>query len=158
VVDEAANVTPLPILPNRLSHYGSRGVVVLVMLQSWAQGVGAWGETGMAKIWNASAVRIYGGGGSEQAFLHAQSLFAGVFEAGTASTTTRFGDWLMTRTRASRSESILNPADLAALPRGRMLVQIGGTRPVLVRSVPWWEGPSAKAIAASIARHDPRHQ
>ncbi|NUU21122.1 MAG: hypothetical protein HOV68_06345, partial [Streptomycetaceae bacterium] len=57
--------------------------------------------------------------------------------------------------RASRSEPVLDAADLAAPPRGRAFVQVGGARPVLVRTVPWWEGPHADAVRASIGRYGP---
>ncbi|WP_406290174.1 type IV secretory system conjugative DNA transfer family protein [Embleya sp. NBC_00896] len=161
VLDEAANIAPLPILPDRLSHYGSRGLVVMVMLQSWAQGAHVWGENGMAKIWNAGSVRVYGAGGSEGALLSAHSLFSGKFEASTTTlahrSTAWWGSawWDSSVTRATRPEFVLGVADLAALPRDRMLVQISGGRPLLVRSVPWWEGPHADAIRASIGRHGP---
>jgi len=39
VLDEAANVCRWTELPNLYSHFGSRGIVVLTILQSWAQGV-----------------------------------------------------------------------------------------------------------------------
>lgn len=156
VMDEAANIAALPILPDRLSHYGSRGVVVMMLLQSWAQGADVWGEAGMAKIWSACSVRVYGAGGSEAALLAAQSLSSGWFEAKTTAVTRASTAWWgSTVTRATRPEAVLAVGDLATLPRDRMLVQISGGRPLLVRSVPWWEGPHADAIRASIAQHAP---
>ena len=32
--------------PNLYSHYGSRGIVLMTILQSWSQGVEVWGEPG----------------------------------------------------------------------------------------------------------------
>ena len=43
VLDEAANICPIPTLPQLYSHYGSRGIQVITMLQSYQQGVGVWG-------------------------------------------------------------------------------------------------------------------
>ncbi len=43
---------------------GSRGIVVLAVLQSWARAEGCWGEQGMRKLWDASNVKIFAGGGS----------------------------------------------------------------------------------------------
>src|SRR5674536_386111 len=40
------------------SHLGSRGIVVLTILQSYAQGVGVWGETGMKALWSLSLIHI----------------------------------------------------------------------------------------------------
>ncbi|AMM31634.1 Conjugative transfer gene complex protein [Sinomonas atrocyanea] len=39
VLDEAANVCRWRELPNLYSHYGSRGLVLMTILQSWSQGV-----------------------------------------------------------------------------------------------------------------------
>ncbi|RYZ29220.1 MAG: conjugal transfer protein, partial [Propionibacteriaceae bacterium] len=50
VLDEAANVCRWRELPNLYSHYGSRGIVLMTILQSWSQGVGVWGEAGMNKL------------------------------------------------------------------------------------------------------------
>ncbi|MCY7287642.1 MAG: type IV secretory system conjugative DNA transfer family protein, partial [Cryobacterium sp.] len=47
MLDEAANICPIRALPQLYSHYGSRGIQVLTMLQSYQQGVGVWGEQGM---------------------------------------------------------------------------------------------------------------
>ncbi|GAA1979560.1 hypothetical protein GCM10009718_15440 [Isoptericola halotolerans] len=69
VLDEAANVCRWRELPNLYSHYGSRGIVPMTILQSWSQGVEVWGESGMKKLWSASNVKVYGGGVSEVAFL-----------------------------------------------------------------------------------------
>ena len=46
VLDEVANVCRWRELPDLYSHYGSRGIVVLAVLQSWAQGEGCWENKG----------------------------------------------------------------------------------------------------------------
>lgn len=60
VLDEAANVCRWKDLPDLYSHYGSRGIVLMTVLQSWAQGVDCWGDRGMEKLWSAANRRIYG--------------------------------------------------------------------------------------------------
>ena len=62
VLDEAANVCRWKDLPDLYSHFGSRGIVLMTILQSWAQGVECWGERGMEKLWSAANIRVYGGG------------------------------------------------------------------------------------------------
>ena len=74
VLDEAANVCRWAQLPNLYSHYGSRGIVIMTILQSWSQGCEVWGEAGMKKLWSASNVAVYGGGVKESAFLEDLSL------------------------------------------------------------------------------------
>nr|WP_240675167.1 TraM recognition domain-containing protein [Cellulomonas endophytica] len=44
VLDEAANVCRWRELPNLYSHYRSRGIVLMTILQSWSQGLEVWGE------------------------------------------------------------------------------------------------------------------
>ncbi len=46
-------------------------------------------------------------------------------------------------------------AGLADLPRGRAVMFSSGSRATLVKTVPWYSGPHAKAIQASIAAHEP---
>ena len=69
VLDEAANICRWRQLPDLYSHYGSRGISLLTLLQSWSQGVQVWGQTGMRKLWGSSNVRVYGGGVAEHDFL-----------------------------------------------------------------------------------------
>ena len=69
VLDEAANVCRWRELPNLYSHYGSRGICMMTILQSWSQGVEVWGRDGMRKLWSAANVKVYGGGVSEVEFL-----------------------------------------------------------------------------------------
>ncbi|MCQ4626179.1 TraM recognition domain-containing protein, partial [Corynebacterium sp. CCUG 69979] len=42
-LDEAANVVRWPELPSLYSHYGSRGIILMTILQSYAQGAEVWG-------------------------------------------------------------------------------------------------------------------
>ncbi|GAA4962012.1 hypothetical protein GCM10023205_27110 [Yinghuangia aomiensis] len=156
VLDEAANVCPWKALPDKYSHFGSRGIVMMTILQSWAQGAAAWGDTGMAKLWGAANVRVYGGGVSDTKFLGDLSASAGIFEPETTSTSRKVHDlWDKNVTTGSRSEPVLDVPDLASMPRGRALVQYSGTRPTLVKPVPWWEGPYADEIRASLAYFEP---
>lgn len=155
VLDDAAIAAQLPTWPDRLSHYGSRGINVMMMLQSWAQGAGVWGQEGMAKIWGAASIRVYGAGGSEPGLWDDGTKLAGDFEA---RTTSRSSSWKHmfgpgSVTHGSRLESILHPSDLSSLPKDRLIVQASGRRPVLARHLPWTEGPYAEQIRESLAKY-----
>lgn len=54
-----------------------------------------------------------------------------------------------------RRERLLQVSDLGAMPPGRALVLASGTKPVLVETIPWWEGPYATEVKASLAKYDP---
>jgi type IV secretory pathway TraG/TraD family ATPase VirD4 len=154
VLDEAANVCRWRELPNLYSHYGSRGIVLMTILQSWSQGVEVWGESGMKKLWSAANVKVYGGGVSEAAFLDDLSRMVGDYDRLSSSTSTGRGQ--RTVSQQLHRERILDVAALAAMPKGRAVVLSSGSRPALIRTVPWMVGKHADAVRASIAAHDPQ--
>ncbi|MGO9908829.1 MAG: type IV secretory system conjugative DNA transfer family protein [Solirubrobacteraceae bacterium] len=157
VLDEAANICRWRQLPDLYSHYGSRGIPLLTLLQSWSQGAQVWGQTGMRKLWGASNVRVYGGGAAEEEFLSDLEKLIGEYNRlvaspssvrapGGGSTST---SWQLTPT------PILTVADLAALPRDRIIVMPSGSPPVLAEPVYWWSTRQAQLIRESIATYDP---
>lgn len=154
VLDEAANVCRWRELPNLYSHYGSRGIVLMTILQSWSQGVDVWGESGMKKLWSASNIKVYGGGVSEDGFLESISKLIGDYDRLSSSVSTgRGGRGVSSQLHRER---ILDVADLGALPKGRAVVLASGSRPTLIRTQPWMTSPHADAVRASIAAHDPQ--
>ena len=151
VLDEAANVCRWPALPDLYSHYGSRGITLLTFLQSWSQGVEAWGREGMRKLWSAANVKVYGGGVSEVEFLDEISRLVGDYQHTDSSvSTSRQG---RSTSMSHRTDRILDVADLAALDRGRVVVFASGAVPVLACSTPWWDSKQKAVIVASIAAH-----
>jgi len=154
VLDEAANVCRWRELPNLYSHFGSRGIVLMTILQSWSQGVEVWGELGMRKLWSAANVCVYGGGVSETTFLEDLSKLIGDYDRVTTSLSR--GRNQRSVSRQLQRERILDVAALGALPKGRAIVLASGARPTLVRTLPWMSGPHAQAVRASIAAHDPQ--
>ncbi|WP_375433366.1 type IV secretory system conjugative DNA transfer family protein [uncultured Friedmanniella sp.] len=149
VLDEAANVARLRDLAALYSHMGSRGIVLLTILQSWAQGCNAWGDHGMEALWSAANLKLYGGGNDDDRFLQRLSNAVGITEQLTRSASV--GSGKRTVTRSVRDVPILTPAELRALPAGRALLLPSGMPPVLVRAVPWWDGEHAAAVRASLA-------
>ncbi|WP_414171897.1 type IV secretory system conjugative DNA transfer family protein [Clavibacter tessellarius] len=65
VLDEAANVCRWKDLPDLYSHLGSRGIPVLSVFQSYAQGVDVFGREGMRKLFSAANEVVYLGGVKE---------------------------------------------------------------------------------------------
>jgi type IV secretory pathway TraG/TraD family ATPase VirD4 len=154
VLDEAANVCRWRRLPDLYSHYGSRGIVLLTILQSWSQGVEVWGREGMRKLWSAATVKVYGGGVSEVEFLQELCKLIGEYDAPSRQETHSHRQGRST-SRSVRQAAILDVADLAAMPRGRVVVMASGTRPTLAAPIPWMTGPDAPKVRASLAAHDP---
>ncbi|AYF75298.1 conjugal transfer protein [Nocardia yunnanensis] len=153
VLDEAANVVRWRDLPKRYSHFGSRGILVLTILQSWSQGVRCWGAEGMEALWSASGVRVVGSGVDDNEFLRRRSDSIGDREQLRGTLTRHSGS--VSRSWQLTDKRILTLADLTAIPRGRALIWTAGMRPVLVETVPWMRRPYADAVAASRARYGP---
>src|ERR1700677_4949225 len=145
-LDEAANIVRWPELPKLYSHYGSQGILLHTYLQSWTQGAEAWGEYGIRAMWSAATIRVLGAGVADERFLSEFSSLIGdreewVFQS--VYTSSR-GD--RQRTHALRKERALAVSDLASLPKDRAVVFASGSRPVVIATVPWMDGPHAAGI------------
>jgi TraM recognition site of TraD and TraG/Type IV secretory system Conjugative DNA transfer len=155
ILDEVANVVKIKELPDLYSHFGSRGLPVLSILQSWSQGEQVWGEKGMAKMWSASNVKLYGGGVAEARFLTDLSHLIGDHDVQRWSTTHSKGNH--SRSQSWTKQPIFTVAALSALPRGRAVLLSSGNEPTLLRTVAWTESPHAEAITASLKQWAPTH-
>ncbi|MFJ8166509.1 type IV secretory system conjugative DNA transfer family protein [Streptomyces sp. NPDC096136] len=162
VLDEAANVCKWANLPALYSHYGSRGIELMTILQSWDQGVEVWGERGMGKLWSSANVATYGGGVKDPKFLGDLSSFIKKHEATRRSVTRQpgpNGGGLFSSGRSTtistQQEETLDVADLLAVGSGRAIVLASQTPAVLVETVPWWEREWAAEVQASLDMHDP---
>ncbi|NQX37107.1 type IV secretory system conjugative DNA transfer family protein [Herbiconiux sp. VKM Ac-2851] len=153
VLDEAANVCRWRNLPDLYSHYGSRGIVLMTILQSWSQGVEVWGREGMRKLWSASNVKVYGGGVAETEFLGELSQLVGDYDKHTSSTSV--GQGHRSTSHEIHRERTLDVSELSGMPRGRAVVFASGAPATLIETVPWMRGPHADSVRASIAAHDP---
>ncbi|MEU4838350.1 type IV secretory system conjugative DNA transfer family protein [Nocardia testacea] len=156
VLDEAANVVRWKDLPKQYSHFGSRGIVVMTVLQSWAQGARCWGDDGMNALWSAANIKVLGSGVDDTNFLRERSEAIGEHSAISASVSESKGG--KSYSRSLGSSKTFTVQALATLPRGRAIVFSSGAPPVLVRTVPWWEGEYAAAVKKSIEQHDPQRK
>lgn len=133
VLDEVANVCRWRELPDVYSHYGSRGIVLSAFFQSWAQGVEAFGQTGMNKLWSAANVRVAGSGLSEAEFLRFGSELIGTHDVIRRSRSTGGGRGGTSRQASISEQRTFNVSDLGAMPRGRAVMFTAGFPAVLLR-------------------------
>lgn len=158
-LDEAANVVRWPDLPKLYSHFGSRGIIIMTILQSWSQGIGVFGERPMKLLESSSNIYIYGGNVREAAYLDNLTKLTGQYErlARNVSDSSGGGKGGGNRSvsRHVTRENIFNPSDLAAWPRGRLLLFSAGNPPTILKTVPWWEKPYADLIKQSLAEYSP---
>ncbi|AVH57140.1 MULTISPECIES: type IV secretory system conjugative DNA transfer family protein [Streptomyces] len=147
VLDEAANVCRISDLPDLYSHFGSRGINVVTLLQSYRQGARVWGEAGMDALWSAATIKLLGAGLDDADFVEKISRLVGEHDVSTVS-------WSKNKEGRSRSTSYrlerILPADrIRALPKGTALLLATGIKPALVRLRPWYAEPGADRIATA---------
>ncbi|GAB2785949.1 type IV secretory system conjugative DNA transfer family protein [Streptomyces daliensis] len=147
VLDEAANVCRISDLPDLYSHFGSRGINVVTLLQSYRQGSRVWGEAGMDALWSAATIKLLGAGLDDADFVEKVSKLVGNQDVRTPSISkSKDGT---SRSYSYRLDPVL-PADrIRALPKGTALLLATGVRPALIRLRPWYKEPNAGAISAA---------
>ncbi|MBO0982664.1 type IV secretory system conjugative DNA transfer family protein [Rathayibacter sp. SD072] len=134
IVDEAANVCRLSDLPDHYSHFGSRGIPIMSVYQSWSQGVALYGQEGMKNLWSAANSQLYAGGVSDPEFLGMLSDLIGTLDRKTTSVSMNKG--VRSTNSSLKREKILEVQELADLPRGRAIMLFSGNRAVMLKTVP----------------------
>jgi type IV secretory pathway TraG/TraD family ATPase VirD4 len=147
LLDEAANICRIADLPQLYSHLGSRGIVPLTILQSYPQGAAVWGETGMKALWSAATVKVIGPGIDDPSFAEDLSRLIGDHDVAVEGSSV--ADGRHTRSTSLRQQRILPAAVIRALPKGRALVWLTGTKVAMVTTQPWYAGPRAEEIDAA---------
>lgn len=152
ILDEAANVCRWKDLPDLYSHYGSRGIPIMSIFQSWSQGVDVFTLAGMRKLFSAANEVVYLGGVKETEWLRELSELIGDYDHEAVSYSMNRG---VRSTNVNNSRRrILDISELAELPRGRAILMASGLRTSMVKTAPWYESPDADKIHASIASHE----
>ncbi|KPI14557.1 hypothetical protein OK006_3253 [Actinobacteria bacterium OK006] len=150
VLDEAANVCKISDLPDLYSHLGSRGVIPMTILQSYRQGQRCWGEAGMDALWSAATVKIIGSGIDDADFADRLSRQVGDHDIQTTSVSTSEGG--KSTSISMRTERILPPDAIRALPKGKALLLATGIRVAMLDLRPWYKEPAAKVVGPASAR------
>ncbi|WP_072688710.1 type IV secretory system conjugative DNA transfer family protein [Rhodococcus marinonascens] len=154
VLDEAANICKLQQLPDWYSHFGSRGIVLITILQSPSQAKKVWGETNFAGMLDACNMLWYGGNVQDREFLAALSDEIGDHHVQTESRSRDagiLGNGQSTVSTSWQKEKILTVDELKALPQRRTIVTMGGSKPLLVRKNFWGDTRFADDITRSLA-------
>ncbi|MER6198066.1 TraM recognition domain-containing protein [Streptomyces sp. NPDC001586] len=157
VLDEAANICRIADLPDLYSHLGSRGITPFVILQSYRQGVKAWGEVGMDAMWSAATKKIIGVGIDDWNFAQGVSTLTGAHfvERGSYSKG-REGE---SRSYSEQREQVLDPGEIRAMRKGTALLLATGAPVAQIGLRPWYAekllahiGPQMKAEEQAITK------
>ena len=152
VLDEAANVAPLPDLPAMMSDGGGRGMSTWAFVQSFAQLRARWGRDGADSIWGASSIKLLLGGCTEADDLERISRVVGQRRVRRQSHSSPGGFTSRAQVSTSTSlerERILPVEALARIPAGRALLLYRAVPAALVGLPAWWERNDATVFRAS---------
>jgi type IV secretion system protein VirD4 len=149
LLDEAANIAPLPSLPNLLADGGGTGITTVAVLQSLAQARSRWGEPASDALWDSATTKIILGGLAHADDLSRISRLAGEIDDATRTRSTGPGGASVST--AMRRLPALPIETIRCLPPGEAIVLARHTAPVHARLTPWWQRPDQHLIRAAAA-------
>lgn len=145
LLDEAANIAPIPTLPNLLADGGGSGITTVTVLQSLAQARARWGEAGADAMWDAATTKIVLGGLAHADDLQRISRLAG--DVDSPHITHSRGSGGPSRSTTTRRLPALPLDRIRCLPAGQVLVLARRCPPAQVQLTPWWQHPTQTAPA-----------
>jgi type IV secretion system protein VirD4 len=140
LLDEAANIAPIPSLPNLLADGGGTGITTVTVLQSLAQARARWGDAGADAMWDAATTKIVLGGLAHADDLQRISRLAGDIDL--PHVTHSHGNGGPSRSTTTRRLPALPLERIRCLPVGQALVLARRCPPVEVQLTPWWQHPT----------------
>lgn len=150
VLDEVANVAPLPDLPAMVSEGGGQGLLTLACLQDLSQARGRWGRAADG-FFSLFGTKVLLAGIGDMQTLDAVSRLAGQVDVPVRSVNT--SAWWAPPAAGSSWSARLQPRlpvdEAHSLPPGAALVVRGARPPRLAGLTPWWaHRPFVDALAA----------
>ncbi|MHA6759731.1 type IV secretory system conjugative DNA transfer family protein [Streptacidiphilus sp. PAMC 29251] len=149
ILDEVANVSPLPYLPELLSFAGGSGIFITAIAQNMAQLRKRWGKDGAEMIWGASTVKVALGGlaGEE---LEDFSKLAGIYRE--SLTTYQSGTHGTTMQTTLQDRKTITPDEIRTLneEKREALIVHATTLPTKAVMQRHYEGPHAQDFAAAV--------
>lgn len=136
ILDEIANLSPLPSLPTLMADGGGTGITPIVVLQSLSQARSRWDADAAGAIWDAAIAKIILGGGSNARDLKELSELIGHRDDRTVSLS-HGPDGRRSSSTSQRRLEILAPDAIRALPFGIGLLLLRSTAPIVLDLQPW---------------------
>ena len=144
-LDEIANLTPLPSLPQLMAEGGGTGITTLAVLQSLAQARHRWGEHAADAIWDAATVKIILGGLAKFRDLDDVARLLGEVDELTETRSRGRGGERSISTSV-RLVPVMPAAVLRTLPFGTGVLLLRQTRPVVIDLCGWPARPDAPQL------------
>ncbi len=137
LLDEAANIAPLPNLPQLMATGGGSGIIPVVVLQSMSQAINRWGKAEAETMRDSSTIRIVLPGISDISTLEELSSLSGEVEVQQTSDTKGPGG--VTTSTLTQSKRRYTPDAIRSLAKHHALVLPQRTPPFVVKLIPYWE-------------------
>jgi len=146
-LDEIANLTPLPSLPQLMAEGGGTGITTLAVLQSLAQARNRWGEHAADAIWDAATVKVVLGGLAKYRDLDDVARLLGEVDELTETRSQGRGGERSSSTSV-RMLPVMPPSVLRTLPFGMGVLLLRQSRPVVIDLCGWPARPDADRLRA----------
>ena len=150
-LDEIANLTPLPSLPQLMAEGGGSGITTLAVLQSLAQARNRWGEHAADAIWDAATVKLVLGGLAKYRDLDDVARLLGEIDELTE-TRSRGRAGERSTSTSVRMVPVMPPSVLRTLPFGTGVLLLRHTRPVVIDLAAWTARREAAVLGADQKR------
>ena len=150
VLDEIANLAPLPSLPTLMAEGGGSGITTMPVLQSLSQARDRWNEHQASAIWDAAIVKVILGGASGSRDLQDIANLIGERDEYTDSVT--LGDHgTRSNQRSIRRVPILPPDRIRRLPFGTGIILLRSAPPIITDLHPWPKRTDARQLTTDRA-------
>ena len=150
ILDEIANLSPLPSLPTLMAEGGGTGITTMPVLQSLAQARDRWSENQANAIWDAAITKIILGGASNSRDLQDLSALIGERDEFTDSVT--LGDHgTRSNQRSIRRVPIMPPDRIRTLPFGTAVTMLRSAPPIITDLRAWPKRPDGDRLKSDRA-------
>jgi type IV secretion system protein VirD4 len=147
VLDEAANIAPLPDLDVLAATGAGQGLQLLTILQDLAQAQERWGRERADTIVNNHRAKIIGAGVSDARTLETVARLLGDQEVPQESSTA--GDGRSSTTRSTSWRALAPPNLLRESEPGSAVLIYGTLPPARIRLRPWFTSRTLRSLASS---------
>ena len=148
VLDEIANICPLPGLPKMMSSGGGRHLRTWAYLQGWSQAEQRWGKEGAQTIWDSAQMKLALTGMADETLLEKISRLIGHRWVTAQSHSESSGASGMSGSTQwnERRERVMEPEDIRKIEEGSAVL-LYREKDAIATLMPWWDRPDAKELA-----------
>ncbi len=134
LLDEVANIVPLPMLARHMSEGAGQGVLIYFALQDWSQLRHKYGDQVADAIFSLARAKILFGGSDNERELSRIERLLGTHHVERPTSETRQQDGGRSHSRSWEREARISTAELRAIPPGRALLVYHTYAPELVEA------------------------